>query len=497
MTARETTTKGGRRQKLGGLVRVSRVAGRDDKLRSPDQQTAAIERFAETEAAIVDEVVVLLDVSGSKVDEDAELDRLIGRVEDGELDGIVVAKLDRLSRLAPRRRLDLLERLGEDRLFSATESNDVSTPEGRMVRELFFLLARMEWEKKRDDLALAKANAIERGVKLSTVAPFGYRFAAGRVLEVVAGEAAIVVEMFELRAAGASFGDVLDLFEARTGRSSSRQTIAELLRNEAYLGRVVYGRRDDTRLERDGAHEAIVDVDLFDRVQAVGVERGWSEERRGGAGGRPTSRFGGIATCAACGAGLGRTTSNGGATSSYRCTNPKCSSRASIGEAALDDYVIATILEELGEAADVDVEVELDAIGDRVVLEHRLGEAKASRLAWSADVERELADPAGYKAGLEARDGLVSKLERALEELGEASELEVAHSTLREALLGETELELEELRRLLRVALDSVVVRRTPRRGAPASERVEVLLASSADGASSEDARELVAKAAA
>jgi len=493
---RERTNRVGgrqaRRPRFVGYVRVSRVGDRGDKLRSPEQQEAAIRAFARAERLELVEVVVEVDVSGAKAKRSG-LAPLVDRVEAGELEGIVVAKLDRLSRLAPRERLDLLERVGNDRLLSATESNDVATPEGRFVREIFFSLARMEWERARDNLALAKRNAIAGGIYLSTVAPFGYRFDEAHRLVVDELEAAIVVELFRLRATGAAWSAVLELFEQRTGRRSSRATVSAMLRNRAYLGHVVYGRSAETRLENLDAHPAIVDVDLWDEVQATNVERS-GNGRLGGWSGRATSLLAGIAECS-CGAGTGRTTSNGGANGYYRCTDPACPARATIGEEALDDYVRAEVLAWAGPVADEAIEIPAEG-GGRAAAEARVAEATASRLAWAADVERELADPEGYRVGLEARDRLVERRELELAELGEADVLEAARATVRQALSGELELDVDEERRLLKSVLAAVVIRRTPRRGAPASERARLVFRS-AGPASPEDSLELLEQSAA
>src|SRR5262245_21839752 len=193
-----------RRPLYAGFGRVSAVGDRGDKLRSPELQTAAMEAFAAAEGYELDEVVIELNSKGNKTDESAGLERLVQRVERGELDGIIVPKLDRLSRLKARQRAELVERIGDERLKSATESNDVSTPEGRFVRELFFSLARMEWEQKRDGFEKAKDNAIAAGVVVSRRAAFGLAFDADHRY-VPGPERDVVVELFELRAAGGSF----------------------------------------------------------------------------------------------------------------------------------------------------------------------------------------------------------------------------------------------------------------------------------------------------
>src|SRR4029077_9093097 len=125
-----------------------------------------------------------IDVSGSRARRPT-LDRILRSIDAGELAGIIVAKLDRLSRLPPAERIALFERVegAGGVVLSASEPNDTSTPEGRFVRELFLALARMEFEKKRDGFALAKENAIATGVPVKRRAPFGSRFDRRHALE--------------------------------------------------------------------------------------------------------------------------------------------------------------------------------------------------------------------------------------------------------------------------------------------------------------------------
>ena len=492
----DTTTRAGRSakrtsgksaRKFGGYGRVSRVGGRDERLRSPELMTNLMRSFAQAEGIELDEVVIELDVSGSRTDESAELERLVRRVEAGELDGILVPKLDRLSRLKARQRVELVERIGDERLLSATESNDVSTPEGRFVRELFFSLARMEWERAAGNFARAKELAIASGVSIAKRAAFGLRHdEAHRYVAGPPAEVAILLELFELRAAGASYGTVAARFEERTGRTTSPQTIAELLANRVYIGELRHGT-----LVNPEAHAAVVPLELFEAAQAVtaerSVEHGWS--------GRASTLLAGIARCSSCGAGLTRSTSNGGRSVVYRCptSSRKCAARASIGLEALDGYVVERVLAELGPVADelVELELELGARGDRIVAEHALDEARRVLVAWAEDVEKELEDEVAYRRGLKAREELVAKRERELAELGEATEVELARATVRGMLDGTEEAELDEKRRLLAIVVDEIAVRKTPRPRAATAERVELRFATTPETLL-EDAPELV-----
>lgn len=253
---------------FAGYIRVSRVGERDERLRSPDFQRSACEAKAQLEGAEVVWEEPELDVSGAKQSREV-LDRILEMIEAGERAGIVVYNLARLSRLPGRQRIELVERIEHagGRIISACENFDARTPEGEFARAIFFELARLEWRRLAEGFAVAKAAAVERGTKIASLAPFGYTFGDKHRLVIVPREAAIVRELFELRASNESRGAVLKLFEERTGRRSSRQTMAYMLRNRVYLGEVHYGQVEP--LVNASAHEAIIGLELFERVQAV------------------------------------------------------------------------------------------------------------------------------------------------------------------------------------------------------------------------------------
>lgn len=459
-------------RRLGAYPRVSRQGERDDeRFRSPDFQIGTMRRWASANGRTLREYPAEVDVSGSRARRPI-LEEIIQAIEAGELDGILVTRLDRLSRLKPRERLELFERI-EDAggvVLSASENLDVSTPEGRFARDVFLGVARMQWERYAEGFATAKEAAVERGTKISSMAPFGYTFGPEHRLVAVPTEAEIVREMFERRAAGASRGEILEYFEAATGRASYRQSIAYMLRNRAYLGEVHYGRTK--RLVNGDAHEAIVPVDLFEAAQRVDRERSSGP----GSGGRPRALLAGIARCANCGRGLAWSRTGSTKTHSYKCPEEtrKCSARASIGGDVLDRYVTETVMDWAGAVADEPVEVELaDRTASRASLERRLGEAERLLLEYEANAELELElGSAAYDAGRRARITLRDRAQERLEEAGEQSQLEVVRTTLREVW---PDLDVGERRRLLKVVLEAVVVRRTPRRRAPASERARII----------------------
>src|SRR4029077_12943463 len=125
----DTTTGAGRLASVyGGYVRVSRVGERDERLRSPDFQATAIRAKATAAGVEVRLFEPGLDVSGSKRSR-AILDSIVAAIERDELAGVIVYNLSRLSRLAPRDRIELVERIegAGGAILSASESFDSTT----------------------------------------------------------------------------------------------------------------------------------------------------------------------------------------------------------------------------------------------------------------------------------------------------------------------------------------------------------------------------------
>jgi DNA invertase Pin-like site-specific DNA recombinase len=237
---------------LAGYIRVSRRGDRDDeRLRSPDYQRQAIERFGSAEGLTIHFFDPEIDVSGSKRQRRI-LDDIVGQVKAGELGGIVVAKLDRLSRLRPRDRVLLFESI-EDAggvVLSASEQIDPSTPEGRFARDVFLGVARMQWERYRDGFEVAKKAAVERGVPINSRAAVGLRKTSDRRLELDPRTAPIVREVFERRARGEGPSTLARFLESKGVRTSqgsktwSKQAIYNMIENPVYKGIIRYGNDD-------------------------------------------------------------------------------------------------------------------------------------------------------------------------------------------------------------------------------------------------------------
>lgn len=478
MTTNDATPKAGQKQatrRAIGYVRVSDVGGRGgESFISPDVQRATIETLAAAKGYRVVEWREDLDEVGSHL-ERPELEAAFETIERGGAEALIVWKQSRFSRSM----LDTataIARLAEaGAVLVAGDLPDVDDHGfGKVMRMLVAGMAEVELDGIRENWRAAQASAVGRGVAIKSRAPFGYRFKSDddHRLVPVAGEALAVVELFERRVAGAGLGELVRFFEEATGLKRSRTTIKQMLANESYVGVIAFGE-----LRNEDAHTAIVERELFDAAQAFQAATTSAHVlgRRVNHG-KAKSLLAGIARCATCGRSLACIPNGKNRTMTYRCPSEtsRCSAKGSILAADLDAFVEATVLEWAGPVLDVEVELELEmsGVGDRVVVEHRLAEARTLLVDYVSSPVVQTLGLELFEAGVQARQEAIAELELELEALGQASAADVARTTLRSSW---PELETSERRRLLAVVLDRVDVIRTPRRGAPAAERAVVL----------------------
>ena len=215
--------------------------------------------------------------SGASLDRPA-LQKLLTEVRAGQIDVIVVYKVDRLTRsLADFAKLVELFDEHSVSFVSVTQSFNTTSSMGRLTLNVLLSFAQFEreviGERVRDKIAASK----RKGIWVGGPVPLGYASARKKIV-VVPKEAESVRFIFrrylELGSTGAL---ILDL--DRKGIHTKRQTISGgrirggipfrrssltyLLRNRFYIGEVFY-----RGAIHSGEHTPILDRDLFEAVQA-------------------------------------------------------------------------------------------------------------------------------------------------------------------------------------------------------------------------------------
>ncbi len=238
------------------------------------------------------------------------LQRLLADIETGKIDAVIVYKVDRLSRSL----LDfaaLMQTFEKHRVsfVSVTQQFSTATSMGRLVLNVLLSFAQFEREiiseRTRDKIAATR----RRGKWAGGRPLLGYDVdPRGSKLLINEAEAVRVRAIFDLYLEHESLLPVVQELarrgwcnkrwqtrkgQERGGQPFGRSSLHRLLTNVAYVGKVRY--KDETH---DGEHPGIVDLGIFQRVQAM-------LHRNGHSGGAPirnqfAALLKGILRCVPC-----------------------------------------------------------------------------------------------------------------------------------------------------------------------------------------------------
>jgi DNA invertase Pin-like site-specific DNA recombinase len=227
--------------------------------------------------------------SGGNMDRPG-LRRLMADVRAGRIDVIVVYKIDRLTRSLSdfSKIVEVLDK-AEASFVSVTQSFNTTTSMGRLTLNVLLSFAQFEREviseRVRDKVAASKA----RGMWMGGVVPLGYDV-RDRKLVVNEGEAETIRHIMRRYLELGTVTTLVDALEAeglrtkrvvqrgghvRGGIPYRRGPLYHLLKNRLYLGEICHKNKS-----YPGQHQAIVDPELFEAVQAKLAEN--AADRRDG-----------------------------------------------------------------------------------------------------------------------------------------------------------------------------------------------------------------------
>jgi site-specific DNA recombinase len=219
------TTATAARTKVVGYVRVSTEHQADGGV-SLDAQRAKLTAYA---IAMELDLVAIVEDAGVSAKSLARpgLGRVLAMLDAGEAEGVLVAKLDRLTR-SVRDLGDLVERYFATRfsLLSVSDSIDTRTAAGRLVLNVLTSVAQWEREATGERTRDALAHMKSEGVKLGRPALGWTRGDATdangrRIVESVTAEAATVRRIEALHATGASLRAIAAVLTAE-GHTTKR-----------------------------------------------------------------------------------------------------------------------------------------------------------------------------------------------------------------------------------------------------------------------------------
>lgn len=346
------------------------------------------------------------------------LKRLMADIVAGRVDCIVVYKVDRLSRslMDFARIMETLEKRGVS-FVSVTQQFNTTSSMGRLTLNILLSFAQFEREivseRTRDKIAATRRKGKWSGGKPILgfdVDPCGCK------LRLNEAEAVQVRGIFDLYLERMSLIETIEELDARGwankrwttknghergGNPFTKGSLFKLLTNVLYIGKITYKTE-----VHDGEHEAVVDAEVFRRVQAL-------LRRNGTTGGKYVrNRFGallkGLLHCVPCDCAMTHTHTKKGENKRYRyyvCQNAQkrgwhnCPSK-SIPAQEIEKFVVEQI-RCIGKDERLLAETIREA---RSKGQARIKELEVERLSLERDLKRHNAD-LRKQAGLLATDG--------------------------------------------------------------------------------------------
>jgi len=194
---------------------------------------------------------------------------LLKDVETGEVDIVVVYKVDRLTRslMDFAKIVDVFDK-HETSFVSITQQFNTTTSMGRLTLNILLSFAQFErevtGERIRDKFAASK----KKGMWINGMPPMGYVKKDGK-LEIELKEAKVVKLIFEKYL---EIGTVPELvtylkennIHTRSGKNFYKGHLYKILQNKTYIGKIVHKNNI-----YDGLHEPIINFDIFNKTQQL------------------------------------------------------------------------------------------------------------------------------------------------------------------------------------------------------------------------------------
>jgi|GEM_PF-2075927 len=249
-----------------GYIRVSKDP--DKEKLSPDIQRQLIRKYAKKERLELVEVYGDIDVPSAKITLAGTWARMVDQLGPGDL--IITNEVTRLGRdmyetMTRARELDRLK----VEVVSLEGNIETDRASGKFLFNVLLAAAQFSNDQMSERLCAMHAYKAERGEWHGGARPpLGYTFTPGsKRLEVCEPEAEVVREIYRLRDSGWGYHAIVKEMAARgiqgkQGRMNYT-SIRSILSNATYAG-----KRTHKGQVYEGLHEAIIDQDLWDRVQA-------------------------------------------------------------------------------------------------------------------------------------------------------------------------------------------------------------------------------------
>lgn len=233
-------------------------------------------------------------ISGETIAARPEIQKLLSEVEQGTYEGVFVMDADRLARgdSVDQGLVARAFRLTGTKIITPRKIYDPNSEFDEEYFEFELFMARREYKLINRRIQRGRVASVNEGRYIGSAAPYGYdrvKISGGKGYTLKPNkEAAIVKYIFEqylnCGGAGAVAAALDDMgIPPRNGKAWSRATVAGILKNPVYIGKIRWSYRknvkhsqggqvvtkrkaNDNFMLAEGLHESIIDKDLFCRV---------------------------------------------------------------------------------------------------------------------------------------------------------------------------------------------------------------------------------------
>jgi hypothetical protein len=339
-----------------GIVRVSQRRGSDSE-HSPEVQVRAMLKHADErgyELRAEDIWDENLDTNGNVrkvsgswgLQDRAKLRAAVEAVEQGTHKVILAERFDRLFRpdhnenaSVQREVVRRVEAVGGKLEAVRGSAISYATAESGLQADINEAVSRYTRRTAMERSWDAVEVAIEEGKIPWSQTPPGYHRSKDSKLTPDRKVAPVITKAFKMRAKRKTIRKIREYLRTQ-GIERTYHGVQHLLRDRTYLGEIHFGTHTPNRQ----AHDAIIDRELFKRVQEVRDSRG-----RRAKSDRLLARLG-VLTCGSCGSRMvvGTQTQNGRSYPFYRCPpTGDCTNRMAIGATIVEDKVIRDLAVQL------------------------------------------------------------------------------------------------------------------------------------------------------
>jgi site-specific DNA recombinase len=191
-----------------------------------------------------------------------EMQRMIKDIKTGAVGGVLVYKLDRLSR-SQKDTLYLIEDVfnTHDVTFTSLNENfDTSTPMGKAMLGIMSVFAQLERETIRERTRMGMLERVKEGLWMGGArTPFGYDYDTAQNTLIPNEDSGKVRQCFEMITQGYSADAVAEMLGFKYDN-----TVRNIISRKTYLGLIEYNGKT-----YQGKHQPIIDEELFNRVQGI------------------------------------------------------------------------------------------------------------------------------------------------------------------------------------------------------------------------------------